>query len=182
MNRVSVIGTSGSGKTTFAAALAGALDCPHVELDQMSWDPGWRPVDVGFFSARVRQAILGARWVIDGNYSSVRPLIWSRADTVVWLDYTWPVVLSRSIRRTARRIVLGEQGCSGNRETLGRALSRDSIILWVLKTCARRRREYPLLLRELAATGVTVVRLSTPKAAAAWLAMQARGVETSRLD
>lgn len=36
MRRVSVIGASGSGKTTFAAALAERMGVPHIELDTMS--------------------------------------------------------------------------------------------------------------------------------------------------
>ncbi len=37
MRRVNVIGTSGSGKTTVAAALADRLGIRHVELDALSW-------------------------------------------------------------------------------------------------------------------------------------------------
>ena len=31
--RIAVVGTSGAGKTTFAARLAALLDCLHIELD-----------------------------------------------------------------------------------------------------------------------------------------------------
>jgi len=41
MNRISVIGTSGSGKTTFANKLAGILRIPHVELDALYWEANW---------------------------------------------------------------------------------------------------------------------------------------------
>ena len=39
--RVSVTGTSGSGKTTFARTLAAALGVPHVDLDAINWQAGW---------------------------------------------------------------------------------------------------------------------------------------------
>ena len=43
---------------------------------------------------RVPAVAAGGGWVIDGNYSDVRPLIWERADTVVRLDYSFPVMFA----------------------------------------------------------------------------------------
>jgi adenylate kinase family enzyme len=82
-------------------------------------------------------------WVIDGNYSAVRDLVWPRADTVVWLDPPRRVVMWRVISRTVRRIVTREVLWSGNRESARTALSRDSIILWAWSTYDRRHRDYP---------------------------------------
>ena len=42
-------------------------------------------------------------WVIDGNYSAVQPLVWERADTVIWLDPPRRTVMRRIIWRTIRR-------------------------------------------------------------------------------
>ena len=39
MQRVSVIGVTGSGKTTLAAALAAKLQVPYIELDALHWEP-----------------------------------------------------------------------------------------------------------------------------------------------
>ena len=41
MKRISVVGSSGSGKTTVARRIAEALDAPHVELDELHWGPDW---------------------------------------------------------------------------------------------------------------------------------------------
>ena len=45
--RVAVIGTSCSGKTTFASRLSKLLDVRHIELDTLYWGPNWtaRPSD-----------------------------------------------------------------------------------------------------------------------------------------
>lgn len=87
MQRISVVGTSGSGKSTLARELARALDAPVVELDALHWLPGWAERPDEEFAVAVAQAAAGERWVIDGNYSKlVQPLVWDRADTVVWLD------------------------------------------------------------------------------------------------
>ncbi|MGH3276493.1 MAG: topology modulation protein, partial [Streptosporangiaceae bacterium] len=86
MRRISVVGNSGSGKSTMAARLAVALAVPHLELDSVYHQPGWQPLPAGDFQARVTEFAAGEAWVIDGNYDAVQDLIWRRADTVVWLD------------------------------------------------------------------------------------------------
>ncbi|MER6939714.1 shikimate kinase [Nocardioides sp. NPDC127514] len=39
--RVSVVGSSGSGKSTVARRLAETLGVRYVELDALHWRPGW---------------------------------------------------------------------------------------------------------------------------------------------
>jgi len=171
MNRISVIGTSGSGKTTFANELAGILRIPHVELDVLYWEAGWEPAPRDVFRSRVREAVGADRWVVDGNYStSARDLVWERADTIVWLDFSFAVTLGRVLRRTLYRLVTGEECCNGNRERLGTALSRDSVIMWTLQSYKRHRVEYPFLLAVQEQQGAQTVRLHSPGEADRWLA------------
>jgi adenylate kinase family enzyme len=164
------VGTSGSGKTTMAARLAEGLGLPHVELDAIHWGPGWTPLPVEEFRRRTAEALAGEAWTTDGNYSRVRDVVWSRADTLVWLDYALPIVLWRVIWRTLLRVVRREELWGGNRENLRASfLSRDSIILWALKTYHRRRREYPILLRRPEYDHLQVVHLRSPRQARRWL-------------
>src|SRR5262249_29948937 len=115
VRRVSVIGVTGSGKTTFAASLASRLHLPHVELDALHWEPDWRMAELEVFRNRVGSAAAGDGWVIEGNYSKVRDLVWARADTVVWLDYSFPLTFVRLLRRTIARVRTGEELWNGNR-------------------------------------------------------------------
>jgi adenylate kinase family enzyme len=133
MARVAVVGCSGSGKTRLAAALADALVVPHVELDSIYHQPGWTPLSDDEFRARVTQATEGERWVVDGNYSVIQDIVWDRADTVVWFDLPYAVVLVRTVRRTLRRTVTREELWNGNREPLSNLWSWNperSIIAW----------------------------------------------------
>src|SRR5215216_6726926 len=104
VQRVVVIGTSGSGKSTLGETLARRMNAAFVELDSLFWEPGWMQVSTEVFRARVSSAIAGESWVVGGNYSRARDLIWSRADTLIWLDYSFPVVIWRLFRRTVKRI------------------------------------------------------------------------------
>jgi adenylate kinase family enzyme len=168
--RIVVIGTSGSGKTTTASQLARRLGLLHVELDALHWEPNWTEAPLDVFRARVIEALKGDAWVVDGNYSKVRDIVWSRADTVVWLDYSLPVILWRVVWRTLRRSLTREELWGGNRETLRAALfSRESIVLWSLQTYRRRRREYPVLLARPEHAHLAVIHLRSPRAARDWL-------------
>lgn len=87
VQRISVVGTTGSGKTTLARQIAQKFQIPHIELDALYWESNWTAASEQVFQNRVINALKGDRWVIDGNYSEVRGIIWSQADTVVFLDY-----------------------------------------------------------------------------------------------
>jgi adenylate kinase family enzyme len=171
--RVVVVGTSSTGKTTFAGRLAARLGSPHLELDALYWGPGWKPRPS--FQDDVAAAVREPRWVVDGNYAAVRDVIWLRATTIVWLDYPFLRVFSRALRRTVRRIVSGEPLYGGsNRETIATAFfQRDGIPWWVIRTYRKRRREYPEMLGRPQYAHAAIVRLRGPAAADAFLAQAA---------
>lgn len=170
MNRIVVIGVTGSGKTTFAGHLARLLGIPHIEMDALHWNPDWQESSREDFVKKVEAATGGQAWVMDGNYTSkVAHIVWARADTIIWLDYSFRVTLSRLVVRTIRRVLLGEECCNGNRETLKKALSKDSIILWAFKSYWRRQRDFPKKLSDPAYGHLLSVRLRSPKETAAWL-------------
>ena len=168
--RVAVVGTSGSGKTTLASRIAQRLGIAHVELDSLYWGPDWTPTPRHLFRERVAEALSGEAWSTDGNYSAVRDIVWTRAGTVVWLDYALPVVMWRVMWRTIRRSVSQEELWNGNRERISTALlSRDSIVLWAFNSYRRRKRDYPILFDLPEYAHLQVVHLSSPRAAGEWL-------------
>lgn len=171
MDRVNVIGTTGSGKTTFSRALAQRMGAPSVELDSLYWEAGWREADPATFRARVDAATAGERWVVDGGYGMVRDLMWSRADTVVWLDFGFWLVFWRTLRRTVGRILTGEEMWStGNRESVRDTfLSRKSLLWWVITTYRSRRRRYGMLLRDPRYAHLSVHQFRNQQDASRWL-------------
>ena len=142
-----------------------------MELDALHWEADWTEAPDELLRQRVADATAGDGWVVDGNYSAVRDIIWARAEAVVWLDFPLRTVLWRYAIRTQRRIRTGEElwPGTGNRERLSvHLLSRDSLLWWILSTYRRRRRDYPRLLA--AKPQLASVRLRSAREADSWLA------------
>src|SRR5262245_65937855 len=94
MQRISVVGNGGSGKTTVAKAIATALGVPHLELDGVFHQANWQPLDTEDFRRVVSEFTAGEAWVVDGNYSAVQEIEWRRAENVGWVGQLrdWGVV------------------------------------------------------------------------------------------
>src|SRR5262245_14416418 len=96
LTRVVVVGTSCSGKTTFARELVAIIGSPHTELDALHWGPDW--TIRADFPERVRTAAAQPCWVMDGNYSVVRHILWPRATAIVWLNFSFALTFGRALR------------------------------------------------------------------------------------
>jgi gluconate kinase len=159
LHRISIVGTSCSGKTTLAGRLARALDIQHVELDAIFHLPDWRERDRSEFREIVARHASRDQWVIDGNYSVVRDIVWLRATTIIFLDLDFPLVMRRALARTLRRFWTQEPVCGDNRETLRSIFGPDGIPLWVIRTHRRNRLRYRELLRQDGDNGLCLIVL-----------------------
>ena len=145
-DRVAIVGTSCAGKSTVARELSRRLGAPHVELDELFWGPNWTARSAEEFVGSVERATAGSTWIVDGNYSTVRPLVLERATAVIWLNLPLSTLLPRAVKRTFWRLVTRERLFNGNREPVLGFLHSYWIPWWVLRTCGERRREYAELL------------------------------------
>ena len=163
MRRVAVVGTSCSGKTTLARRIAALYGIPHIELDAIYWGPNWKPSDIDEFRNAVEIETANDSWVVDGNYSKVRDIVWGRATHLIWLNYPFATVFCRAIVRTVRRVFGREELFSGNRETLRLAFfDTDSILWWVIRTHHRRRRGYRKLIDDGHFPHLRVIEIQKP--------------------
>ena len=148
-HRVVVLGSSGSGKSTLARRLAASIGGRAIELDGIYHQAGWTHPTDEEFRLRVSGLVRLDRWVIDGNYSVVRPLVLAAADTVVWLDYPRWVVMQRVLRRSAIRAVWRRELWNGNRESIRKWIDAEHPIRWSWANFERKRCELEALLMEL---------------------------------
>jgi adenylate kinase family enzyme len=171
IRRVSVVGSSGSGKTTFAAQLAARLGVRHIELDAIWWGPNWTHLEAEAFASKVDEATSDDAWVCDGNFSAVRPIVLERADTVVWLDLPLRTCLARMLRRTAGRVRSGEELWGGNRESWREVfVGREALFWWLVGQHRRKRRDYEARFASLDPARLRVFRFRTSEDADRWLA------------
>ncbi len=114
--RISVIGVSGSGKSTIARLAAARLRIPYIELDAIHHGPKWTEIPDEDFRRIVRELVAGDAWVIDGGYRAVRDLVWARATTVVWVDPPKATVMAQVIWRSFIRALTRHELWHGNWE------------------------------------------------------------------
>jgi len=170
MQRISVVGNTGSGKTTLAEAVAARLGLPRLELDGVFHQPDWQPLETEEFRRIVSDFTAAEGWVVDGNYSAVRDIVWDRADTVIWVDPPRHRLMRRLAQRTLRRMATGAELWNGNRERWRYLFRREeSILLYAWTNHRRVRARYESARSDPANAHLTFVRLRTPDETAALL-------------
>jgi adenylate kinase family enzyme len=110
-SRIIVVGPTNSGKSTLAERISKAIGEPFIELDALFWKAGWVSSEDDEWHPRIRDVAASDHWVVAGNYwRHTTPILWPRAQTIVWLDLplwrTLPRMFNRSWRRWRTRELL----------------------------------------------------------------------------
>lgn len=165
--RINVVGTSASGKSTFARTLAAKLGLSYIELDNLFWLDNWQESPDAEFFDKIHTAIDQAKdgYVIDGNYTRSIPVKWAEIDSVIWIDLPFHLNLYRSVRRALQRTMSKQPlwSNSNNTESFSQVLSRDSIILWMMKTHQKNRQHYLKLMHAPEYQHIHWIRLRSPR-------------------
>ena len=102
MMRVLVYGNSGSGKSTYAHALAIRYGIPHLDLDSIVWEPGQAAVQRP--GEAIRNSLdsflsSGAVWVIEGCYGELVEVAAENCTQLVFLNPGLTACLANNTRR-----------------------------------------------------------------------------------
>lgn len=165
LQRIQLIGGSGAGKTTLARQVAQDLNLTFCDLDELHWDPNWIEVPDEVMLARLHPVIAQERWILAGNYKRIWPAIWPQLDLLVWLDLPLHTKVWRTFKRTLHRVVTKEPCCNGNYESLPRLFTKDSVVLYLIQTHARRQQEYAAIAQDSTRRPFEFVRLCTQREA-----------------
>jgi adenylate kinase family enzyme len=99
MRKVLVIGSGGSGKSTFARRLGTLLDLEVIHLDSIYWSAGWVEMPKPEWKRTVEELLTRNAWIIDGNYSGTLEMRLDGCDTVIFLDMSRTVCIWRLLKR-----------------------------------------------------------------------------------
>jgi adenylate kinase family enzyme len=178
-HRISVIGTSGAGKTYVATALAGRLGIPYICNDAIIWQPGWVETPRDERHRLMSLAAAQEAWTFDGNLTAAEDLaILDRCDTIVWLDLPRWQVHSQVLWRTLKGLITRKPHWeNGNPESWRTFFSRESIVWWSIKTFGERRRQYGALFADPAQTDRILIRLRSRGEVSRWLELISRAAE-----
>ncbi|WPC42855.1 DNA topology modulation protein [Clostridium sp. JS66] len=84
--RIMVIGSPGSGKSTFSRKLSHITGIPLIHLDKEFWNSGWVETPRDEWVKKQKFLIAGDEWIIDGNYGGTMDIRLEKADTVICFE------------------------------------------------------------------------------------------------
>ena len=84
--RIIVIGSPGSGKSTFARKLRDKMGLPLYYLDMIFHNPDRTTVSREEFDLRLSEILNSGQWIIDGNYQRTLPLRFEKCTEVFLFD------------------------------------------------------------------------------------------------
>ena len=102
--RIMIIGSPGSGKSTFAKELSKITQLPLIHLDKEFWKDGWIETPRQEWVEKQKQLILGDEWIIDGNYGGTMDIRLEKADTIICFKLSRRVCLLSYYKRVITNI------------------------------------------------------------------------------
>jgi adenylate kinase family enzyme len=100
VKRVVVIGSGGSGKSTFSKRLGEITGLPVVHLDALFWRPNWTRTPKDEWHETVCREAAREEWIMDGNFGGTRKVRLEAADTIVLLDLPRWLCMYSIVKRT----------------------------------------------------------------------------------
>ena len=98
-NRISIIGGSGTGKSTLCEILAKKLKLPAIHLDAINFNENWVEIAKEERDKIISAKAKGEKWIIDGNYNKTLKERFDKADLIIWLDYSTYMQLKGVLKR-----------------------------------------------------------------------------------
>ncbi|CAQ84479.1 MULTISPECIES: P-loop NTPase family protein [Photorhabdus] len=128
--KIWVVGTPGSGKSSFAGEICFSNNFMHIELDGLVWGSGWRrrsPDEILHLYNILTSK--NENWVCDGNYYELEESLINDSDLLIWIKTPLYKTFYRVLFRSLMRIVKKKSLWNGNVESF-RTLFKYNGMLW----------------------------------------------------
>ena len=84
--KISIIGISGSGKSTYARQLSKDMNLPLYHMDSFYWRSGWQEVSEETWLKQEAEIIAKDKWIIEGYICAKSIERLHQADQIIYLD------------------------------------------------------------------------------------------------
>jgi adenylate kinase family enzyme len=99
-SKIVVVGLVASGKSTFTRTLAEKTKLPAIFVDTIFWKSNWNYIGDEAAIKELDTLSQASKWIIEGYMiPEIKAIVFNRADTIIFLDYSRTVTLFRYIKR-----------------------------------------------------------------------------------
>ncbi len=168
LHKIAVIGDTGAGKTTFALSLAQRFNLPYYSSDSYRFTNGIKRPDSDFLDD-VRKIVSQGTWVFDSAHTISGPIVWPRADVVIYLKFSIRILLYRVLKRALRRLLTGERYDDGRKENVAHLFGKDGWITTFYPRLREKREKYEYYFNQIGKDTIPLIVLSNPHEAKRYL-------------
>lgn len=99
INRIVIIGISGTGKTTIARIVSNILEIPIIHYDKFVRDKNRTEVNEKIVEKKLEHAMKEKKWIMEWYIHPAAKSRLEKADKILYLDYSWYNAMFGGIKR-----------------------------------------------------------------------------------
>ncbi len=129
INKISIVGGSGTGKTTLSNNLGKKLNLPIYHMDAFHYAENWKVRNKKERDKKILSKLEEDKWIIDGTYSSTLKERVEESDFVIFLDYSTATRIKGVVERYLKNPGNEKEEIPGCKERISIELLK-SVLRW----------------------------------------------------